>query len=303
MVRNAHLKKGLKWLVWLFILSLVSLSIVSASIGLRGHKVPFRQLPTQPYQEVSFASQVRDHLPLGGWFFPAFVPQSGASVGKPVNSNKVAVIAHGWGGHRARLLPLAQFLQRHGVSVLTFDLRGGTGRNTYGFRESGDIAGAVHFLKTSKRYESDQISVIGASMGGAAAVDFASKNQIDTLILISPIIDIGHAKYTVLKDRHFIFPSLYAAGATVIEWLVFGVRPANPIKIFDRIDEPTLILHTTNDALSPVSDVYHLRRELIKRNQLNVVFDIIDGAEHTFLDHDEENGFPYSQKILEFIQK
>lgn len=304
------LKKISRLAVIIFGASVIGLSIGGAYIGLKGNKVTFREWPTQGFEEISLPSLARDRIQLNGWFLPAFAE---ATAGQPTNgilsetsksqTEKAVIIVHGWGGHRARLLPLAEFLQRNNLNVLTFDLRGGTGRNTYGFRESGDIAGAVWYLKTSRGLTSGDIAIIGASMGGAAAVDFASKNQVGRLVLISPIIDIGKAKYTALKDRHFIFPSIYAAGATLVEWLIYGVRPANPIKIFDKVDEPTLILHGTADNLSPVTDIDRLRQKLNKRGQQNVTFDIIDQAEHNFLDHDQANGFPYSQKILEFIQK
>lgn len=313
MLKPLHrFKKISRLAVIIFGASVIGLSMVGAYIGLKGNKVIFNQWPTQGYEEISFPSLARDQIQLNGWFLPALVRPGRTTAGQPTDkllsetsksqTEKVVIIVHGWGGHRARLLPLAEFLQSSDLNVLTFDLRGGTGRNTYGLRESGDIAGAVAYLKTNRKFTSENISLIGVSMGGAAAVDFASKNPVGQLVLISPIIDIGQAKYRVLKDRHFIFPSIYAAGATLVEWLIFGVRPANPIKIFDRIDEPTLILHGTADKLSPVTDVYRLRRQLLQRGQKNVTFQIIDHAEHNFLDHDKTNGFPYSQKILEFVR-
>jgi pimeloyl-ACP methyl ester carboxylesterase len=180
--------------------------------------------------------------------------------------------------------------------------RGGTGKNSYGQHESGDLAGAITWLNDHKQTHPENISVIGASMGGAAATVYAAENSIDTLLLLSPIIDINAAKRTALKNRYFILPNVYATGGTLVERLFFGIMPTNPADVFNTIKTPTLVMHARDDKLAPVSTIYELEAQMKKNNQSNVQFVYLDTAGHAFLDADKANGFPYSQQILEFIK-
>ncbi len=223
------------------------------------------------------------------WFFPA-------------DSDQVAVIVHGWAGNRARLLVMAEFLQRQNINVLTFDLRGGTGRNTYGQRESEDLAAAVAYVTSTKKFDSQNVTVIGNSMGGAASIVYAASHDIGKLVLVSPVVDINLTKWKVLKDRNYIMPSVYAAGASLVERTIFNVRPINPKDVYAQITEPTLLIHGTNDELSPIESIYTLQDSLKVKSKTNTQFVIVAGAKHTFLDSDKQNNFVYTTRIANFIK-
>ncbi len=281
-----HLKRGAKNLLWLYLLSILLISFIGGYIGIRGRKTTYRTLPTQPHEEISFKSQARDQLSLGGWYFPA-------------DSQKVAIIVHGWSGNRARLLYLAEYLQRQNINVLTFDLRGGTGQNSYGQKEAQDLAGAVDWLKITKRYNSENITIIGNSIGGAAAINYVATHEVGKLVAVAPIIDIKQTKLTVLKNRHYFFPQIYAAGTTLVEELFYKVKPTNPKDLIEKVTEPTLIIHGTDDELSPINSIFALQ----ERHQSNIQFTIVPSGTHTFLDNDPANSYTYSQQIADFIQK
>lgn len=286
MIKRHHIKKGAKLGFKLFITSLILVSLVGSYISLRGHKVPVTRTPSQVFENVSFNSQAKDTMQLDGWFFPA-------------TSTQGAVIAHGWGGNRETFLDLAEYLQRHGINVLTFDMRGGTGRNTYGQRESGDIAGAVQWLTDSKAFGLKDIVLIGNSIGGAASIDYAVDHpELQGLVLISSVIDLRYTKNFYARDFHLLFPSVYAAGVTFTERILYDVSPTNPINVFDQLTMPTLVLHGVDDPKSPIKVIYTLQQ----KNKQNVQFVIVVGEGHTFFkDKAREEGFSYSQKITDFI--
>ena len=281
-------KRTVRLLVKLFVVSLVVVTLVGVYFGMRGRKVEISRYPSQLYQTVSFPSLASDRPQLGGWYFPA-------------ESDSTAVIVHGWSGHRGRWLDLAEYLQRSGINVLTFDLRGGSGRNTYGSKETGDLAGAVDWLKTEKKVDPATLNVLGSSMGALAVIGYAKDHQLGKLALFGPVIDLNTVKKRVLKDRYIFWPALYAASATWVEKIFFGVRAVNPIAIFDAIDEQTLIIHAVDDELSEVSAIRRLESEANDRGQTNLQIIYVPSGDHTFLDVDPVNGFPYSQKIVEFI--
>ncbi|TSC65675.1 MAG: alpha/beta hydrolase [Candidatus Berkelbacteria bacterium Gr01-1014_85] len=287
MLKKHHVKKGAKLSLNLFAISLVAVSLIGSYIGLRGHRKPVTRVPSQSYQNVSFLSQAQDQMSLEGWFLPA-------------SSTNVAIIAHGWGGNRETFLDLAQYLQRNGINVLTFDMRGGTGQNSYGQREAGDIAGAVRWLIDNKQFTSRNIVLIGNSMGGAASIDYAVNHpQIRGLILISSVIDLKHTKRYYAQSLGLIFPAVYAAGVSLSERIFYGVSPTNPIKIFDRLAMPVLVLHGVNDVKSPIADVYSLQKKAMQK----VRFEIVSDGSHTFFaDKDRQQSYVYSQKIVDFIR-
>lgn len=279
---------GLKLSWWLFAASLLVVSLFGAYLGTRGGTQPYRAYPTQPYEEVSFPSEAEDALMLGGWFFPA-------------DSQQVVVIVHGWAGNRARLLGLAEYLQRQNLNVLTFDVRGDTGRNTYGQRESQDLAGAMAWITQTKGFTPEQTTILGNSIGGAATIVYTADHPVSKLVLLSPVVDIGATKWTILKDKTYILPRLYALGATLVEQVFLGVKPTNPKEVLGDITAPTLVLHGTADEISPVQSVYDVEQQLVQQGRTNFQFRYVDNARHAFLDDDAANGFPYSQLIAEFI--
>ncbi len=285
-----HVKRTTKYTLVIFAISLILLSFIGAYIGVHGNRVTYSGIPHQKYEEVTFASQARDNLQLGGWYLPA-------------SGNKTAVIVHGWGGNRARLLNLAEYLQRRGINVLTFDLRGGTGKNSYGQYEAGDVAGAVSWLAIAKHTPADHVSLIGVSMGGAAVVVYAADHPIGTVVLLSPVVDIGEAKRLVLKNYHFLWPQLYAAGSSQVERVVWGIRPVNPRDVFAQIESPILIMHGTADQLTSVKTIYRVESAMHQRGQSNTTFIYLPDEGHKFIDADSSLGHIYANQIASFISR
>ena len=105
----------------------------------------------------------------------------------------VVVLAHGICSDRTNLSSLARRLAGSGYAVLTLDLRGhGENRNRFpGGRGRADFlapdfAAAVDFLRTSPLVDGSRIALMGHSMGGGAALDFATRDSgLDAVVLIS----------------------------------------------------------------------------------------------------------------------
>jgi alpha-beta hydrolase superfamily lysophospholipase len=273
----------------LFIISVVGLSLLGAYIGLKGKKVIYQVKPGKNYQEIQFNSLAKDKLVMGGWYLPS-------------SSQNVAIIVHGWGGNRSRYILLAKYLQQHNISVLTFDVRAGTGKNTYGQRESQDLAGAIAWLQKTKNVSPENITVIGASMGGAATITYALNHPIGKMVLVGAVVDINQTKYQALRNRNFIFPEIYATGATLVERVFYGVKPINPKDKFTELTMPVLVLHAVSDELSPTKTIRLVERSVTQAHKTNIEFVYIPGAKHNLLDDDGTRNFMASQRIVDFIQ-
>jgi len=122
-----------------------------------------------PHEEVAMWS--RDGVRLSAWYIGAKNP-AGA-----------VIMVHGKGGHKgneleADALPMVTTLTEMGLSVLALDLRGhgqsDSARLSYGYHERLDVLGGYDWL-AEKGYAAGTIGVMGASMGGAAAVAAAAE--------------------------------------------------------------------------------------------------------------------------------
>ena len=137
------------------------------------------------YEDVFFRS--RDNSRLHGWFVPAGVRPSDAPV---------VLFLHGNAGNIGDRLEKILMFHNMGCSVLIFDYRGygnSEGRPT----EEGmyeDAEAAYDSLLARKDIRQDKVIVYGASLGGVAAVDLATRRDVDALILDSTFtsaVDMG----------------------------------------------------------------------------------------------------------------
>lgn len=99
------------------------------------------------------------------------------------------VLAHGAAFNMESWHPLAIKIRALGMSVLAIDFRG-YGKSKAGTNENGlyeDVLGAIQYLKS---HGAQNVSVLGASMGGGASAEAAVKSKekvINKLILLSPV--------------------------------------------------------------------------------------------------------------------
>jgi len=121
------------------------------------------------------------------------------------NSKKTIVFCHGNGETLGYLgSDLAELRDRWNVNIVAFDYRG------YG--KTGGVANEVDILadsvavakwaQSNPLFRDHQLIALGRSLGGASAVEIATKTKVDGLILdrtFSSIVDIA-------ADRYFFFP-------------------------------------------------------------------------------------------------
>jgi uncharacterized protein len=165
-----------RWRRWAFVLSAVALTLLvislvaSALFGAnRGYKFlyPGRShvcctTPSTPYRDVSFPTS--DSLTLRGWYIPS-------------TNHAAIIVTHGLGGNRLGVLPIGEFLAKHGYGVLLLDLRAhgeSDGQQyNYGWR---DILAAVDFLTQQPDVDASKIGAFGSSLGGVAVIEAVARD-------------------------------------------------------------------------------------------------------------------------------
>ncbi|HEX4337009.1 MAG TPA: alpha/beta fold hydrolase [Polyangiaceae bacterium] len=143
----------------------------------RPPRTPVVRPPAEPLlaamQDVSFAT--KDGLTLRGWYIPS-------------KNRRAVLLAHGYRGNRASMLPDARILAARGYGVLLFDLRAhgesDGDKTTYGDEERRDVSAAVDLLSSEPDVNGDQIGALGFSAGSSAvAMDAAEDPRIRAIVL------------------------------------------------------------------------------------------------------------------------
>lgn len=144
----------------------------------------------------------------------------------------VVIFAHGAIFNKESWYFLAEAFQRKGVSSLSIDFRG------YGNSISGsttekmyDILGAISYLKEQGF---TQINVIGASMGGAAALVALSNNSIPIhkVVLLAPaggpaIVSTASDKLFIVSENERMFRGVMAIYNASAEPKQMKIYPGN----------------------------------------------------------------------------
>lgn len=119
-----------------------------------------------------------DGITLAGWYVPS---SNGAAV----------ILLHGYGGHRAMMLPQAQALAKAGFGVLLYDLRGhsesGGDQRTFGWADVADVEAAIDYLQARADVEPERIGIFGFSMGGQIALRATAQlNNLQAVMVDGP---------------------------------------------------------------------------------------------------------------------
>lgn len=167
-----------------------------------------------------------------------------------------AVIAmHGWGANAQSLLPLTAPLRRAGFTVLLVDARshGRSDGDTFSSmpRFAEDMDAAVNWLKAAAPVRPAAITLLGHSVGGAAALLAASRrDDIAALISLSAFDHPRRVMQVYLERMHLGWPPLVRLICRYVEHVI-GHRFDHiaPMATVAKLTCPVLIGHGAEDAL------------------------------------------------------
>lgn len=184
--------------------------------------------PTQAgmeFEDVFFKTS--DGVKLHGWFIPS------------ASSTASLLFCHGNAGNIGDRLDKLRIFHELGLNVFIFDYRGyghSEGRPT----EAGmykDTQAAFNYLSARTRLDKERITLYGESLGGAAAVDLASKEKIAALIVDSSFSNAADM-------AKVIFPVIPTAMLNV------KLDSLNKVRM---VRVPSLYFHSIEDEMVPYS--------------------------------------------------
>ncbi len=250
MSRNGSLYAMVLVRMVIWVLLIVAAIILVYGLWLRNEQgrmvfFPTSSFDVEPAQVGLVAEAVRveaaDGERIRGWYFPALNPDT-------TTPARVVLFCHGNGGNISHRLETAQMVLGLGAAILMFDYRG-YGKSDGAPSEENvyvDAESAYRWLVDEKGFAPEQITVFGRSLGGAVAVDLASKEICGGLIVES--------SFTSAPDM----------GKVMMPWF-----PVSWILKFEFDSEskiagvgcPVLITHSPTDEMIP----YRQGRRLFER--------------------------------------
>lgn len=197
---------------------------------------------------------------INGWFVPA------------KGANKVFLVFHGNASNLGDQLDWIMLYHVIGANVLMIDYRG-YGRSEGKPSEQNlymDADAAYDYLVKQKKYSASQIIVLGNSLGGAVAIDLASRRKVGGLAVRST--------FTSLKDLALGFNPFY-------RWPIIWFRSKyDSVSKISRARCPTVIFHSIEDEKMP----FEMAVELYKKAALPKKIFLLERSEHDYYYPDVE---------------
>ena len=217
------------------------------------------------------------------------------------HSNETIIILHGWGGNTELMMPLAAPFYQAGMNVLLIDSRSHGKSDSATFsslpRFAEDLGMSIDWLKKQHPSLSENIAVLGHSVGAGAALFATSKrNDISAVISISAF---AHAQWMMTRYlSSFHLPTLLIRLILrYVQWLIgHSFTTFAPLHTVCDIDAPILIVHGKDDTTIPVEDAHAIMGNCPKPH-LELLE--IDDAGHESVDKIEE----HSDELVTFLKK
>jgi alpha-beta hydrolase superfamily lysophospholipase len=238
--------------------------------------------------------QALDGVELRGWKIRA-----------PAPNGDWVLLFHGISDNRTGVLGHAEFLLRHGYSVLMMDSRahGESGGDvaTYGWKERHDTVIVVNALYSTE--EVSHLYALGVSMGAAIALQSAVvEPRIEGVIAEDPFASLREVSYDYagLHFSPFLGETLFRpASIFAMEALAkaggFDPDTVSPEKAVEARPFPVFLICGTRDTTIPCRHAEQIYRKASGPKELWVV----NGAEHaSALGHAPAE---YEEKIVHFL--
>lgn len=224
----------------------------------------------QGYEEIILTT--KNGLPIKSWYLPL----SGAK--------RVIFVLHGRGytidhlySNRKGAQTFYELQKSLAANLFFFEYRGyGWNKGRASFKNTiEDIKLALQFIELRKGFTTEQIIILGHSLGGALAINLATQYHFELLALVSPLTDLIE-----LIGLHFPnnLKPLYNKLRKNFSWPDDYFY--NPIRDADKIICPTLVMHSSEDPIIPPSLVIRFFNIVSQNNKYPSRMILLPKREH-----------------------
>jgi len=174
------------------------------------------------------------------------------------------LVMHGWGANAAMMWPVVPLLHESGFAVLLIDARchGHSDREAFTSmpRFAEDIAAGLAWLKHQPDIDSDNLALLGHSVGAAACLLYASRHHdVRAVVSLSAFAHPREVMRGFMAEKRVPYP--------VVGWYVMrhvqrviGARfdDIAPLNTIAGVQCPVLVVHGRQDAVVPAGDAVRL---------------------------------------------
>ncbi|HKK13212.1 MAG TPA: alpha/beta fold hydrolase [Gammaproteobacteria bacterium] len=241
-----------------------------------------------PYRPVSIATA--NGRRLFAWYVPA-------STAEPL---PCVVLLHGWGGNAQAMLPFAPHLVDQGYSVLLMDARNHGRSDEDDFSSmvkfAEDLAHALEWLRRQPSVDPDRLSVLGHSVGAAAALLVASTDpRLCAVVSIATFAHPARLMRRIMKTHHVPY---LPVGWWVLRYIErqIGARfdDIAPVRTIRHVSCPVLLVHGAMDDQVPVSDAQAVYAQ---RASDAVQLRVLSDATHSSVEKIQQ----YAPELMSFL--
>lgn len=225
-----------------------------------------------------------------------------------------ALLLHGFTGSPASMRPWAHFLQEREVAVRVPRIPGHGTKwqelnkvkwESWPERAERDLEGLLSKYK--------KVFIFGLSMGGANTLHLAAKHsaRLSGIVLVNPMIHIPDPTIKFIEIIKHITPKRPSVGDDikkpgVTEWgydalPMKGVAQLHKFlkatrKILPKVQTPTLLFHSTEDHVLPVSNTEIIMNEIGSKDKARI--ELGNSYHVATLDFDAETIFENSHRFI-----
>ncbi|MBI4057561.1 MAG: alpha/beta fold hydrolase, partial [Elusimicrobia bacterium] len=223
---------------------------------------PVRQITSCPlqfqmsYEDVFF--QTADGVRLNGWYIPSADPKNKETI----------LVFHGNGENISGHIEDLKLWHDLGLNVFVFDYRG-YGKSRGKPSEQGiyqDALAAYQYVVEEKRIPPEKMILFGGSLGGAVAIDLATRVKAGALITyntFTSVVDMGKKLFPFLPVERLItqrYESIKKVPGLKIPWLILHGRGDRYVplshaeKLFGAAPEPKEMVVLSTTHLGSIAD-------------------------------------------------
>ncbi|MCU7959965.1 MAG: alpha/beta fold hydrolase [gamma proteobacterium symbiont of Bathyaustriella thionipta] len=188
-----------------------------------------------------------------------FIPPSNKRLKSPA-----VTLLHGWGGHAGHMLPFASLLHEAGYAVLLLEARnhGNSDRDSFSSmpRFAEDMEHALDWLKQQPEVDSEQLFLLGHSLGAAATLLLASRrNDLAGVVSVAAFSHPASMMRRQMQAQHIPYFPIGWLVLRYIQWVI-GARLDDiaPSHTISQISAPVLLIHGQDDQTVAVEDALQI---------------------------------------------
>jgi len=231
----------------------------------------------------------------------------GWKIKPPMPNGDWVLLFHGVSDNRTGVLGHAEFLVRHGYSVVMMDSRAhglsGGDMATYGWKERYDTVAIANALYATESVR--HLDALGVSMGGAIALQSAAvEPRIEAVVAEDPFASLREASYdyaglhvSPLLGMTLLRPAPIMALDALEKAGGFNPDDVSPEKAVAERPFPVLLICGTRDRTIPCRHAEQIYRAATGPKELWVV----EGAQHaSALGHAPQG---YEDRVIGFFER